>query len=412
MSQDDAHINVLDHFAADLTGLRRYNLGERSAILQSFSTSPSSRVSSWRDMSTGQLVSIALKLSPVARLTIIRCEKNYGPGIRARQLTVNLHSNGRCGSGFDDASCDSVGPFRRSDEANATQTPAQPSYGTATSTDSLNITFLTGPPTLSTTNPDTPYETTPEITYTEYTTTTTTVYTSSSASIWLLPTICFDIPTLCGTGPFPWTVHPHSSIPPTTNVLRMISPAAQPAAQTARLEHAQFGGLDPPLLRLRAAPSLSENSNPTGPTAADPSTLTTLPTPRKAPLPNNDIAAETLSTNSDSQDKKVIKPQPQTARMQQQNGGGGGGMDNPQAGGSDNGHPPYAVVVEAGSSIAVITPVASGVAARADIVGSRDDNDDREESRATHACNLADGFTGGLMAAAAVLFVVVAGVGL
>jgi hypothetical protein len=100
--------------------------------------------------------------------------------------------------------------------------------------------------------------------------------------------------------------------------------------------------------------------------------------------------------------------------MQQQNGGGGGGggMDNPQAGGSDNGHPPYAVVVEAGSSIAVITPVASGVAARADIVGSREDNDDREESRATHACDLADGFTGGLMAAAAVLFVVVAGVGL
>jgi hypothetical protein len=175
-----------------------------------------------------------------------------------------------------------------------------------------------------------------------------------------------------------------------------------PAAQTARLEHPQFGGLDPPLLRVRAAQAQSENINPTGSASADPSTLTTLPTPRNPLLPKDALATETIPTNLYSQERKVIKPQPQTARMQQQTGGG---MDNPQAGGSDNGHPAWAVAVDAGSSIAVITPVASGVADRHVSVKSRDDDD--EESRATQTYKLADSFTGALMAVTAVLFVVV-----
>jgi hypothetical protein len=68
---------------------------------------------------------------------------------------------------------------------------------------------------------------------------------------------------------------------------------------------------------------------------------------------------------------------------------GAAGLDSPPAGGSDNGHPAWEVVVESGSSIAVITPVPTGVAARAAIVETRDD-DDEEESRAMRAYKLAD----------------------
>jgi hypothetical protein len=129
--------------------------------------------------------------------------------------------------------------------------------------------------------------------------------------------------------------------------------------------------------------------NPTEPASAHPITLTALPTPRKVLLPKDALATETLSTNSDSQEKKLIKPQPQTARMAAT---GAAGLDSPPAGGSDNGHPAWEVVVESGSSIAVITPVPSGVAERGAIVEPRDD-DDGEESRAAPTYRSAESST-------------------
>jgi hypothetical protein len=189
------------------------------------------------------------------------------------------------------------------------------------------------------------------------------------------------------------------------NVPRNISPAAP----TARLEVPQRGGLDPPYLRLRAAPALTESINPTESASAHSNTLATSLTPRKVLLPKDALATETLYTNSDSQEKKVIKPQPQTARMAAT---GAAGLDSPPAGGSDNGHPAWEVVVDAGSSIAVITPVPTGVAERGAIVEPRDDDDDEEESRALRAYKVFDSFTGAMMAITAVLFAFVLLVGL
>jgi hypothetical protein len=81
---------------------------------------------------------------------------------------------------------------------------------------------------------------------------------------------------------------------------------------------------------------------------------------------------------------------------------GATGLDSPPAGGSDNGHPAWEVVVDAGSSIAVITPVPSGVAARSVIVEPRDD-DDEEESRAAPIYKVANSLS--LMATAVLITV-------
>jgi hypothetical protein len=117
--------------------------------------------------------------------------------------------------------------------------------------------------------------------------------------------------------------------------------------------------------------------------------------------PKDALATETLSTNSDSQEKKVIKPQPQTARMAAT---GAAGLDSPPAGGSDNGHPAWEVVVDTGSSIAVITPVPTGVAERGTLIEPRD-NDDEEESRAMRAYKLAGSSAVFLMATAVLIAV-------
>jgi hypothetical protein len=90
---------------------------------------------------------------------------------------------------------------------------------------------------------------------------------------------------------------------------------------------------------------------------------------------------------------------------------GAAGLDSPPAGGSDNGHPAWEVVVESGSSIAVITPVPSGVAERGAIVEPCDD-DDGEESRAAPTYRSAESSTVVSMATVLLIAVVLVVVGL
>jgi hypothetical protein len=83
---------------------------------------------------------------------------------------------------------------------------------------------------------------------------------------------------------------------------------------------------------------------------------------------------------------------------------GAAGLDSPPAGGSDNGHLAWEVVVDTGSSIAVITPVPTGVAERGTLIEPRD-NDDEEESRAMRAYKLAGSSAVFLMATAVLIAV-------
>ena len=255
------------------------------------------------------------------------------------------------------------------DEDSATQTFSLPPVGPvslATSSDIDPATALT-----------TTFDTTPEVPYSNGSVTTCTDYPSAPAttnhsntntiSFWPLPTICFDTPTLCGTGPFPWTVHLNKTSSP-----RMVSSVAQ----TVHPERPQ-GFLAPPDPQLTPTPlqtgyvgsmgSAPNHSIPlsTGPVRmANKVPVAQLMAPTQDPqaarlerpalnldipqnrrvrrvLPSNDLAPEVVPMEVNAR-AKIPKPQPQTARAMAT---GAGDLGGPQLDALDNGHP-----VDAGSS--------------------------------------------------------------
>lgn len=315
-------------------------------------------------MSSRQFVSIILAPEPIARLTTPSCEKNYGPGIRGEKTAHDAGSGGQFVNDLANDMATSAVPLDDSGETQSS--PLQPlspinlaiGSGLYSATTSATMTVIT---------PDVPYSNAPDPPCEDDSSLPATTSFSDTISIWTLPTICLDTPTLCGTGPFPWTVDPNKTKTP-----RMITPATQ----TAHRERPQ-GWLAPPYPQLATPPS---QTGYIGSTGAKPGTLISLSTgpvriaqkvptahimgatqdPQAAHLehpalnldiprhervrrtfPSGDLASEPLPMELDAR-AKIPKPQPQTARAMTTLGALLGG---PQIGGPDNGHP-----VGAGSS--------------------------------------------------------------
>ena len=315
-------------------------------------------------MSSRQFVSIVLALKPIARLTTLSCEKNYGPRIRDEDIAQDPGSGGPSVNALaNDMTASAVSV----DDVGVTQSSPVQAPGPINLAIGSGLYSDTTSATRSVTSPNFPYSNGSDLPCEDDSSAPATTSFSDTISFWPLPTICVDTPTLCGTGPFLWTVLAGKPKRP-----RMITPAAQ----TAHRERPQ-GWLAPPYPQVATSPSQTGYIRSTGakpdisiPPSTDPVHITPkVPTahfkgatqdPQAAHLehpalnldiprhgrvrrsfPSHDQVPEALPMELAAR-AKIPKPQPQTARAMTTLGALLGG---PRIGGPENGHP-----VSAGSS--------------------------------------------------------------
>lgn len=172
-----------------------------------------------------------------------------------------------------------TGNYNTTCTTNATAVSPQQSVDTITAIGIYNTTYITSPPVYSTASPD---DSSSTIDCWSFVTEGTQRTFCGTPSVWCMPTICFDTPTLCGTGPFP-TAH-MTNLPgmpgfptaatttmSTTNLTTMTNvPRVPPEELTARLEQHQGAALDPPYRRLAPAQAQTDYGSPIKPTATGP----------------------------------------------------------------------------------------------------------------------------------------------
>ena len=285
---------------------------------------------------------------------------NYGPSIRGRSIARGAHSDSQTVNVVADDMDASALPV---DDDGAIQSSPLHPVGPVNLTTSSGTYSATTRVTSSITIPGIPYSNGSNSTCTDYSSAPETTSLSSTISSWRLTTICSDTPTLCGTGPFPRTVHANKTKSP-----RMITPAPQ----TAHRERPQ-GFLFPPLPQVMATPLQTGYAGSTGAKPDYPIPFPTAPVraaqkvpvaqhiaPTQDPqaahwehpalnldiprqgrvrrtLPSHDLTPEAFPAAKLDARVITLKPQPQTARAMATLGlgAGGPGLD----GALDNGHP-------------------------------------------------------------------------
>jgi len=376
-----------------------------------------------------------------------RCEKNYGPGIRGRRIAPDAQPVGRCGPDFDNVPCLDDTPFgtccsRTGWCSNGTEncvSPLLPPVGPVSLPTSSDVYPATISPTTTTTIitiiPYVPYPNSSDDTCTDNSSAPaiTSHSNTNTVSFWPLPTICFDTPTLCGTGPFPWTVHLNKTktpriippVAPTTHLerpqgfLRVLDP--QIASTQPQSGYVASTGATPTYsIPLATAPVHIAQKDPVAQVMALP------PDPQAARLErpalsldipgqgrvrrnlhSRKLAAEAVPMKL-GPGAKLPRPLPQTARAMAT---GDVGLGGPQIAALDNSHP-----VNAGLSPAGINSRANPAV----LVDRREEDEQTDhsssatagvdvhtatttpktwDSRASRVCGSADGSMTALMAA-------------